>query len=402
MSLINKTICIFLLNLFFAFNTNAQDHTQLTTEQKVADFDSLYCQLKGAFPYFAVNKRLNNIDWLANYDNYKSKIENTKDDKEFLLEVDTIIGELNCSHADLLPTEYYSYMFTRYKMASWVFRSYKRYVQELKKYDAKQKNKYWTEVCKELYPNSKIGSNLSEFDKGENISIETFKESSLAVIHIKSFLYEYIKQDKAALLEFYSTLNAYDNLIIDLQGNSGGDTRYWQKNIVPYLSDTSITYSSYIAFRNTPEFKSFAGDFKGFSADSIKLKNIPEELYTGNYLIKKTENKIKTQKNSIHYKGHIYVLADHGVYSSTEAFVNFCANTGFAKVVGETTGGDGIGADPFLYTLPISGIVTRYSGIMGLNADGSSNEETGTIPEIAIEGENSEERFLNLKAIIEG
>lgn len=398
----NKILIALVALFVISISAHAQNPIQLSTAEKLADFDSLYYQLKGAFPYFEVNKRLHKIDWLGNYAIYKTRIENTLNDKQYLAQLDTIMNELNCGHADLLPTNYYSYFFSRYKMASIIYKPYRIHVRELKKNNAKQKNKYWTEVCKELYPKKKIGGKLSDSDETENIYIETIEEKSLAVIHIKSFLHEYIKTDKKALLKFYEQLNNYENLIINIQGNTGGDTRYWQQNIVPYISNTTLNYSSYTAFKDNAEFYNFAGQLEGMPIDSVPLYNMPEELYEDDYLFKKSSWSLHPNKKSIHYRGKIYVLADHNVYSSSEAFANFCVNTGFAKVVGETTGGDGVGSDPFLFTLPISGIVVRYPGLMGLNADGSSNEETGTIPEISIEGNTAEERYLNFIASING
>ena len=96
---------------------------------------------------------------------------------------------------------------------------------------------------------------------------------------------------------------------------------------------------------------------------------------------------------------NIYLLVDGVVYSSSEAFVVFCKATQFAKLAGRQTGGDGIGQDPFILTLP-SGIVIRYTGEMGLNPDGSSNEEKGTQPDIFLSAETPNERLEQLKEYI--
>ncbi|WP_282037630.1 S41 family peptidase [Saccharicrinis aurantiacus] len=398
----SRTIFIAIIALVLSPNVNATNPNPLSTEQKVADFDSLYFQLKGAFPYFEVNKRLNQVDWLGNYEAYKTRISQTQNNKQYLAEIDAIMDELNCGHADLLPTVYYNYMFTRYRMISWTHKSYKRHLQELKKNDAKQKNQYWAHIYQELHPSKKSKKTTENTEATANLTFEIFEAQSLAVMHIKSFSYEHVKADKKALLKFYENLNNYENLIIDIQGNGGGDTRYWQQNIVPYISNTTLNYSSYTAFKDNAEFYNFAGQLEGMPIDSVPLYNMPEELYEDDYLFKKSSWSLHPNKKSIHYRGKIYVLADHNVYSSSEAFANFCINTGFAKVVGETTGGDGVGSDPFLFTLPHSGIVIRYPGIMGLNADGSSNEEIGTIPSIEIEGNTCEERFTNFIKTIDG
>ena len=85
------------------------------------------------------------------------------------------------------------------------------------------------------------------------------------------------------------------------------------------------------------------------------------------------------------FTGRFWLLVDEGVYSSSEKFSLFCKQTGFATLMGETTGGDGVGIDPMLVSLPDSGIVFRFTGEEGLNPDGSCNEEYGTTPDIVIE-----------------
>jgi Periplasmic protease len=83
------------------------------------------------------------------------------------------------------------------------------------------------------------------------------------------------------------------------------------------------------------------------------------------------------------FRGRIWVLVDESVYSASESFVLFCQQTGFATLVCRTTGGDGIGAmDPVYLQLPNSGILIQYTVPLGLNPDGSSNEEMGTTPDL--------------------
>ena len=94
------------------------------------------------------------------------------------------------------------------------------------------------------------------------------------------------------------------------------------------------------------------------------------------------------------------MLVDEKVYSASENFVQFCKNTGFARLVGTPTGGDGGIADPILITLPNSGLLIRFSIFYGLNADGSGNEAAGTTPDLLVgQGEDALEIC---KALIAG
>ena len=87
------------------------------------------------------------------------------------------------------------------------------------------------------------------------------------------------------------------------------------------------------------------------------------------------------------FEGRIWLLVGPQIYSASESFAVFCKETGFAKLVGEQTGGDGIGSlDPVFLQLPNSGILVQYTMMYGLNPDGSSSEEAGTTPDILSDG----------------
>lgn len=386
--------------LFQTFELKSQVE-KLSESQKVSDFDTLCSTLNSIYPYFGVNKRKNGINWLNQHDIYLKRISKTQTDEEFLYEIVSILDDLNCHHVDILPTLNYNYYFKRYRLAAFFMKSYKSYVTELKKGDAKKKHKYWRNLYEEIYGNSEKARllNLLEHDnyrKTEN-NIEIEYQDNIVVLRIKSFLHENIKQDKEKLVNLYNNLLSYENLLIDIQGNGGGSMAYWMKLIVPYLLIEERSYTNIIAFRNSQHYYRFAGeDFSTFPIDSINLDGLPPELKTNGYLFRKINGTIFPNNNSVSYAGNIYLLVDNEVYSSSESFAVFCKKTGFAYVAGHQTSGDGIGQDPFLLTLPQSGIVIRYTGEMGLNADGSSSEEMGTIPDIILKGSSKKERLDEL------
>jgi C-terminal processing protease CtpA/Prc len=90
-------------------------------------------------------------------------------------------------------------------------------------------------------------------------------------------------------------------------------------------------------------------------------------------------------ENSVGFKGKIFLIVDDYVYSSAESFAVFAKATGLATIVGTRTGGDGIGIDPAICALPNSGLIISFPLEMGLNPDGTSNEETHTEPDIYAE-----------------
>ena len=83
---------------------------------------------------------------------------------------------------------------------------------------------------------------------------------------------------------------------------------------------------------------------------------------------------------------------DDAVYSSAESFAVWANATGLATLVGTRTGGDGIGFDPLVVALPNSGIVVRFPADMGINPDGSVNEESQTVPDVVVHQTVADER----------
>ena len=110
---------------------------------------------------------------------------------------------------------------------------------------------------------------------------------------------------------------------------------------------------------------------------------MPEEVERNFQRYWKVTKTIKP-KDPIDFRGKIYLLVDYRVYSSSESFAAFCKDSGFATLVGETTGGDGIGIDPLFFSLPNSGIVIRFSSMMALNGDFTINEEVKTTPHVKV------------------
>lgn len=390
----------------FLFWNNAITQT-LTTEEKLNDFKYMYAELEKSYPYFEVNKRMNDIDWLSKKKEYLQKIRKTKTDKEFFIEITSILNDLNNDHTDTYPTVIYKYFYEVYKGASIQDSSYLRYVEELEKTDT-IKTKYWAEINNAIYKEQNasktkgVSNQVVDQQVNDNIVVD-FKDSlSVAVIHIQSFNYDYIERDSQILKQFFQKARTYKNLIIDIQGNDGGATEYWMDNMIPYLINEPITYSMTYGFKKSDRLKAFKPKYfeENIEYKDIDLPKMPEELKNGNYIFRKSEQLISPNQSSKKYTGKIYLLVDNVVFSSAETLAYFCKMTKFATVVGEKTNGDGVGTDPLLLTLPKSGIVIRFTGEMGLNPDGSANDETKTIPDILLKETDKKGRILALLKII--
>lgn len=383
---INYLFCV-----FFAI-TSCGNNKELSMQKKIADFDSLYVTLKENYMYFDVNKRVNKINWLANYESYKDRIKKTRNDAEFYHELNNILNDLNNGHTDLsFNNGYDSYLSLFEKYGEY----YRPYINEMKKNNADKKNKKWR-ILIGTDEKNKVLIKKNEENKNRNIEISFLKDKSIALLKIHSFGDEFIEADVDSLKLFITHASSYKKVIIDIRGNGGGNSLYWYKNIVPFFISNYLVYKTTLAFKNTNYMRKFKPDyFLNSTKNKPELPNLPPELINSNILFNTTIDTLHPSQNTISYKGEIYLLVDNKVFSSAEAFAVFCKQTQFAKIVGETTAGDGIGTDPGIYTLPNSGLVIRFTAEMGLNNDGSANEETKTIPDIKTKS-NSDSEIINL------
>lgn len=178
-----------------------------------------------------------------------------------------------------------------------------------------------------------------------------------------------------------------ENCIVDIRGNGGGSDLYWRTNLVgPNISQSMIAYN-YSLIKGADALAHHEA-WRYSSLDPIeelpvdKLPNLnPADLH-GITHFEQYGIGADPEGDMPLFTGKFWLLTDAGVYSSAESFANFCKQTGFATLVGETTGGDGIGIEPLYSVLPNSGICVIFSDENGLNADGSCNEEYGTQPDI--------------------
>jgi len=261
-------------------------------------------------------------------------------------------------------------------------------------------NNYWTD----LYGIKDVSFKDKEDFSYDSTLLDCFiiDTNNIAVIKIQSFETFQIEKDIIRIKQFLKEIDNYPNLIIDIQDNGGGNSKYWSNNIVPLLTSEDIIYNNYYAIRNSEFIKSYFKEikWKEETYNTIsKLPNLPIELNEKDYYYTSDfDTIIGTKQKS--FKGEIFLLVNHKVYSSAEGFAVFCKDTKWAKVVGETTAGDGVGIDPVIAILPNSKILFRFPGEMGLNPDGSSNEEMNTKPNLIIEARSSEERLYNFAKTI--
>ena len=378
----------------------------LSKEDYIEDFNFAYNTLKEHYPFFEVNKKLYGIDWLANKEKYEAYSAESKNDADFFSRMNYVLAELHNWHTHLMPTElgidyYISYKY--YPIFWWRHDIAKMYEKD----NVRRRYNINNETVKRY-----VNANMKRDDEvnktySKNLMTENIIKDKLAYIRIKSLIGgQYINQDKDIIINYLNEIKDYPFLIIDIRGNGGGDSGYWQNFLLPKIVDKKYETKNYLFIklgklyekifrqeRFDNDVKTFL-DNSSFSDDVKKILSNFDGYTTWNMSVEPSED-------SIHFKGKIYLLVDNGVYSSAEMLASFCKETKLATLVGSRTAGDGIGFDPMQVDLPNTAFVIRFSNVMGVTESGSINELDQTVPDIIVhESEEDKTGYLENQRII--
>lgn len=356
---------------------------QLTKQEKLEDFDYMYKILQENYPFFEVNKRLNGTDWLGRKEEYINRIRATYNDESFFNTMSQILSELHNGHVHMVSKNNYLDFKATYEKYS---DGRKAWVEEINKPETTERysSMIGTETPKAI---AKDGSS-------NNVKAMDLEKGKIGYISIKSFLDGNLDEDMKIILPYLEGIKDYKALIIDIRGNGGGTNTYWA-DIVERLIDEPVEERYYMAFRGGEFEEKFFKEIYGAgfekltpisALDKENFQDPPPELKEDFKYYDKFIDRFEP-KNPIGFKGKIYLLVDQHVFSASEQFASFAKSTGFATLVGEKTGGDGIGFEPAICSLPNSGYLFRFSQEMGLTSSGSCNFENKTEPDIVVQPE---------------
>lgn len=203
------------------------------------------------------------------------------------------------------------------------------------------------------------------------------------------------EEDFAELMAFYSQMEreGYEHCIVDIRRNGGGSSPYGPMAVVAPNLTEPVESRHYALVRGGREVLDYMEVVKDswplYPIEELPVEDLPalhpDDLALATHFFYLDVSSYGEPKKAPVFSGRFWLLTSPRVYSASEYFAVFCKDTGFATLVGETTGGDGIGLNPLICVLPNSGIVYQFSPENGLNLDGSCNEEVGTVPDIPME-----------------
>jgi len=379
----------------------------ITQEQYTEDFDWLYSQMQKNYPYFNVVSRKIGFNIDKEYMEYRKKIEICPNDVDFVATVGKFIYQMDyIGHLSLWEDCYMSEVDDKKSLIS----QFPQYKEHLTPYivaldnPTSQRN---YQAMQSFYEN--IDLQVEKANEGlltdttaepadssnvEPINLETkiLQDGQIAYVKINSFDMNSYTSDKEILLPFYNSILDYKNIIIDITDNGGGGMDYFNDLVVAPLISKPATVSTYLLAKGGKNNRNFLQLDNGIAEGEWKpIKDLPalpklkaEDLKDLDFFTQDecTVEPLKRQKN---FKGKVWLLVGPNNYSSSEYAAMFSKYSGFATLVGEQTGGDGIGVDPAYIILPNSGLVVQYSPIYGITEDGVGSEEFGTTPDIASE-----------------
>lgn len=377
------------------------------------DFDYAFDTLE---KYYALFYRNGTYDFLENREAYKKKIKNIKTDKEFFDRMNRILADLEDGHTNLLDSSESYHIKETFSLANDYY-----------------PNSVNIDLINYLFE-TKI-SKIKIFDKTfgksfantQNLTVQDIN-NDIAYLKIRAMIdpeSDAFADDLELLKSYLKKSQNKKALIIDLRGNGGGNSDYTNSYIFPMLlgkmnfKDTH----EYILFRNDevfkydPQFPDLKGSIKKIDESDFKymVKNIP---------FLKTDKKMMEdiRKNYTHiifnpgfenkgefgddykFNGNLYLLVDRDVYSSAQIAAHFFRDNDLGTIIGEKTGGDGIGTSPAMVKLPNSKYILRFSHELGLRETENLEESTYTLPDIEIPRKDQSEIPSNdgcVKKVIE-
>ena len=344
---------------------------------KLEDLDYLYSVLDQHYPFFKVNERITGKTWLDNKRAYKRLIKNTKNDAEFFIAMERILGDLNDSNLEILSGHDFKW-------------NYKNIYRNLEANDNLNTMGFYGTLRSPhvMYRYQFDGVEDVILYGEDNLQTHIIVPSEIAYMKVKAMAgFEVGESDYRKMINFLKEVEDYDKLIIDIRGNQGGEDDYWE-TLVELLTDRPLEATYYSFFKDGHRVDRDPYKVEGARTiqelDEVVLNQFPEEIKT-DFSFYKLQNIAILPTEDVQFKGKIYLLVDGDVNSQGENFAAFAQDTNFATLVGETTGGNSVFEDVPIAFLRNSKFAFSYSRELVINADGTINQETKTTPDIEID-----------------
>lgn len=391
------SLLIILLSVNLSSCQSIKTFGELTSEEKLEDFEYLFKTISENHPFLTVNKNVNDVDWLGEKENFKSNIEKATEDETFVKEINNIIAKLNDGYTYVVdkktfPSLYVSHYNHGNEFEAWLDILEDKVV--LNRYDIGKRR---LEELRNFDPKEFRGEGSSA---AVNYKADILVPDQIAYLGIYNMSQDNIEGDGEAIREFLKDVKDYEKLLIDIRlrkraiGLRQDSNNYWMKNLVSPLIKEEVITENYYLIRGDQVKDFYDSGGRDLKAIDELNKSIIDSLPVGildefDYYGIITRN-VKPE-NPIDFQGEIFLLTDDVAYDGFERFAAFCKDSNFASLVGKATRGYGLDLEPIFFALPNSGLVISSSAALILNGDGSIHRQEGVIPHIKLDFPPSED-----------
>lgn len=331
----NYIICIFAICtivLFFAsYSFSRYKKANQYAEDMQYYFDTV----------LANNAYMSELPTESSINIYVDKSKKCKNDTEFLnllIEANELFGD--AGHLQpLTPDAYYSRLYT-YEMAieDGYFEKNDTLYTDLNQTDIL---KEYDSISKDFECDKEQIKDYMDQDSDQKPIKDNLTFTNIygtLIIGIKSLGLEYCKQDMETIQRKLENFNG-NRIIFDLRDNYGGADLYW------YDLVTMTSFDDYkFRVETYGHGNILAGYLRNNNTDfEVKMKD--DEIVLS--------EEIELRSRHIFDYDNIYIISNGNTGSSSDSFVKFAKQTGYATVVGtETSGSGGGGLSPLTFELP--------------------------------------------------
>lgn len=369
----NKIFLLVLLLIlgFFGYkyiNSRPAEYKQLIPKKYILrDFDELCNQIENSYMNLPQTKKYKDTDFLSLKPNFKSKIKLESGKKKDEMTTQEVFDLYN----DILKKLYDSNV----RIAD------KQTFNEILQQD--NHNQILNNLSMKRY------SNLAEEIPEKTFraySIDNYKDA--LYVKVSDFDSVNIQQDAQIFSNILKTNKKKNKIIIDLRDNYSDNLDYAINVIIKPLLKSDINVEFNVANKTQPIISKNILNRNGISFKTTEnVANI--KINDNQKSIKYITNFNLVIKKSEEQKCDVYILQNKNTRNSADLVCQIANRTKFATTVGETTSGNGLNIVHTYKALPNTGLIVEYPLGQGLNEDGTTNEEVGTIPAIKLD-DNSE------------
>ena len=336
---------------------------QDTSALFLEDYDQLWRDLEENYPFFPILEA-KGIDVAAVRDSYRLYVQKTATLEQFMGVLDRMFGKLQ-SFAHLFLFHRYSYDMMLDGVA------------EVEGFEP------WQAVLLDPVTAATYAglpeSGSSDVGDIPEVECRYFPELAAAYFRFPTMNPYAQERDETILADYLSQLPDVAHIILDITGNPGGSSLYWE-NVITAPFGGSWTGSFRVFYQDSPINRQYYGEKNLLPVEQTQLPPFAQHLGAKLYETVQWNADYGDSRLEKGTEAKRWVLTDGG-YSAAESFAAFCKLTGWATLVGKPTNGDGLGGNPLLLPLKNTGLLVYFTTAMAENPDGTLNAQQGILPD---------------------